>query len=415
MLAAVAFCSSGSAKKHDGEPNVPPQPAQRIALESLGLHGAPTHTLLRSQAEIATLDFLDDTHVLLTFVERPLMRRDDVHADEISVPVSASHPRDDRMVHAEVVDLASGTIGQQCDWRVYDKDPYLMALGGGKFLLRQGGRLSLVDAALQPQKLAESHLPIVYAQADAGSGLMLVETEHEIHTPEQHVKMAHDALLFNAPPPVEEADVVGWKLPLEGPPSAVLFRAHLPQRGVLTGSSQGIIQFSGAVSGKFELFFVPFDAQQPKRFLLKLKSECRPATNMLRQDVLLVTACQGNGDEFYAVNTAGALLWKEQTETGSLPDYVVSGDGKRFAVQSVGSGPVPLSINPGEDDFARGLVQVFDVDTGIRVFVTVLEPLYGAYRTVALSSDGRKLAVLRKGALEVFLLPPLAETPVRKK
>jgi hypothetical protein len=44
------------------------------------------------------------------------------------------------------------------------------------------------------------------------------------------------------------------------------------------------------------------------------------------------------------------------------------------------------------------------------VFTRALEPLYGAFRTVALSADGRKVALLRKGALEVYELPPVEET-----
>jgi hypothetical protein len=416
LLWLAAFLPLGGfASKRSPAPRVAPAPAMRIPLEPLGLLGTPTRGLLRSRAAIATLDFLDDNHVLLTFAERPLMRREDAPGEAGNVPVSPDHPRDDRMVCAEVVELPSGKVVRRQDWRVYDRDPYLLALGGGKFLLREGGRISLLDSGLHATTLAESKVPIVYAQADPSSDLLLVETEHTIHTPEQRAKMEHDALLFNAPRPVEQADVFGWRLPVSTPPSAAIFHARLPEAGPLTGNADGLLEFSSGSGDRFELFFVPFGSNGTKRILGRFKSDCRPSTRSLRRDVMLVTGCRNGSVEEYAISTTGELLWKQKAEGGALPDFAFSADGKRFAQQTVGgkavgTSAVVASEGLTEDDFASGLVQVFDVDTGARVFATALEPLYAAYRTVALSPDGLRLAVLRKGALEVYALPPLQES-----
>ena len=418
VLSIATLCTCADAKGHEKNNDAVPQPETRIPLENLGLRGTPTRGLLRSQAAIATLDFIDSGHVLLTFAARPLVvRGDEKTSEEEHVPESMAHPRSDRSVHAEVVELATGKILHERDWRLHDREAYLVALGGGQFLLRHGGQLKLVDGQLQERKLAESTEPIVHMQAEMGSGLLVVEKEREVHTPELHAQMAHDALLSDAKPPAEEADAFGWKLPLpeggEGLPRPALFHARLPREGELTGNQEGLVGFSGA-GRKVEVYFEPFAKDAAKRMLVRVPSDCRPATRMLRSDVLLVTACKGNESVLTAADLDGTLLWSRRSQAGLLPEAVASEDGRRFALQSVGGSVNSMMAVPLEDDFAEGLVQVFDVDTGERVFSTVLEPLYGARRTVALSADGLKLGMLRKGALEVYALPPVQAAPEAK-
>jgi hypothetical protein len=371
---------------------------------------------LRTQAAIATLDFIDNSRVLLTFVERPLMKREaDPNETGIVVPVSNSRARDDRMVRAEVVDMSTGKAVQQQDWRVYDRESYLVPLGGGHFLLRQGGTLSIVDSELRRHRQGDFSVPVVRMQAGTDSGILLVETEHEVHTPEQHAEMAHEELLHDIHPAAEEADAYGWKLPLtDSGHSAPLFHALLPRAGALSGNAEGLVELSPAGRG-FEIYFHPFAPDGKKRMLLKVASDCRPATQMLRQDIAMVTACKGDGGEDFGVSLTGMLLWSHATVTGMLPDVVASESGNRFAVQSVGALPGPMTAVPAEQDFAQGLVQVFDVDSGERVFATVLAPLYSAFHTVALSPDGMKLAVLRQGALEIYALPPMPDAATKKE
>lgn len=405
-----------SAKKHDKDVLAPPKPAQRVSLEELGMRGTPTPGLLRTGAAIATLDFIDNMHVLLTFVENPLTKRTEPAPDDVVVPASAMRARQDRTVKAQVIDLASGKPVKQAEWRVHDRDAYLFAIGGGKFLLRQGGRLSLVGADLERRRLGDSEQAIIFADARPASGLLLVEMEHEQHTPEEHAKLVHDSALFDVAPPVEEADVYAWHLPLEDPPKKVLFHTLLPKAGVLVGNGDGVVELSRAGTDKFEAYFHPISGDK-RRFLYKLKSECRPAANMLRSNVVLFTGCKGGGDENYAVNLDGEFLWRAPAELGALPVFVSSEDGRRFVEQSTGTIRQPLSSSPDEDDFARGTAQVLDVDTGARCFATTMEPLYGPSHTVAISADGMRLAMLRKGALEIYDLPPLADAPMpeRKK
>jgi hypothetical protein len=394
----------GWAKQHKAGNNAPPVPEQRISLDALGLEGTPTLGLLRTRAAIATLDFADNDHVLLTFVIRPLLARTD--KDDAPAPESASRPREDRVIHAELVDLRTGKLDVQQDWRLYDSDWYVLPLGSGEFLLRRGGRLALLDAQLQSRQFADAPQAIVYGQASGN--VLVVELEHEAHTPEQHAQMVHDAKLFDAHPPVEEAMAYAWRLPLALPTREPLFHTLLPSAQRLAVNQEGLLGIDGH-DGRFQLFFEPFAAPQKERKqVYKIRSDCRPSARFLREDVALISSCKGSQPWELAINLDGKLLWQHRSEAGAWPEYSTSEDGRRFAVQSLGtSAQAPDSMPSSEDDLQRGVVQVLDVDTGARVFSTVLEPLYAPDRTAALSPDGMKLAMLRKGALEIYTLPPV--------
>jgi len=404
-------CAAWSASGRKGPDNVPPVPAQRIALESLGLTGTPTPGLLRTRAAIATLDFIDTDHVLLTFAIRPLLTR---HGDDDApVPDCVGRAREDRVVRAEIVDLHSGKVDAQQDWRLYDRDWYLLALGNGEFLLRRGARLSVLDARdghFAARPFADSKQAVVYGQASGG--VLVLEFEHEAHTAEQHAKMAHDAKLFDARPPVEQANAFGWKLPLEQPADHPLFHILLPEAERLAANDVGLLGVDGGAD-KFELFFRPYsDAAKGRVQIRRLRSDCRPAARFLRQDIALISICENGGPWDEAVKIEGKdskQIWQHAI-AGGLPDFQTSEDGRRFVVQTLGA-----DTGPGEEKSQPGQVQVFDVDTGARVLATVLEPVYAPDRIAALSHDAMRLAVLRKGALEIYDLPPVASAPPAMK
>jgi hypothetical protein len=223
--------------------------------------------------------------------------------------------------------------------------------------------------------------------------------------------MAHDAKLFNAHPPVEQANAFGWKLPLDQPADQPLFHMLLPSAQRIAANAAGLLGIDGGAD-KFNFFFDPYGGAAKGRVELhKLRSDCHPGARFLRQDVALLSTCKSGEPWSVALQVDGKnskQIWQHSAAAGTLPDFQTSEDGRRFAVQTVGSDVQIVADNgPGEDDFQRGLMQVFDVDSGARVFATVLEPLYAVEHTAALSPDGMRLAVLRKGALEIYNLPPL--------
>jgi len=398
LLAGLLLTGAAAEEKKVAKGVPPPQPAMRISLERLGFRGTPTTGLLRSRAAaMVTLDFIDSDHLLFTYATRPLMTR------------QSEAPNNDRMVHAEVVELPDGKVVTEKEWRLHDREVYLWPLGGGYFLLRVGGRLDLLDKDLATTKVMETDSAIRWVQADEGSNLLVVEVEREQHTKEEHDKLAHDALLFNAPAPAEDYETYGLQFRAGQQEAQQLFHIHLPQPGALTGNDEWLLQIGGS-AGNFDVVALPLGAKdekhREKHTVLRLKSECRPAMEMLGHDVALISGCGGHGRMEYAVNMEGKLLWKQTVPDPLWPYYERAANASRFAVQHVSqrSGD---GIN--EDNLGAGEAEVFDVATGERMFATSLQPLYSTRHTVALAPDGRRLALLRQGALEIYELPPVKE------
>jgi hypothetical protein len=390
LLAAV--CAGAQKKPAEAVP----QPAIRIPLERLGYRGTPTAGLLVTRTSMVTLDFVDSGHVLFTYAYRPLLTRD-------SGPPQPGE-NEDRMVHAEVVELPDGKLVAEQDWRLHDHEPYLWPVGDGNFLLRVGGRLMLLDKNLEQSKVVDTESPIRWVQADQGCNLLVIEVEREQHTREQHEKLAHDALLFNAPLPAEDYETFGLEFHAGQAEAQELFHVHLPMPGPLTATDEWLLQIGSAVGGAYDIFALPLNGKGEKHSVLRLRSECRPGMVMLGHDVALVSGCTSRGLVEYGVTVEGKTLWKQNVDEPLWPYYERAGNGSRFAVQRV-SNRHGNGVN--EDNLGAGEAEVFDVATGERMFAVPLAPLYSTRHTVALSPDGTRVALLSQGQLEVYELPPV--------
>ena len=108
-----------------------PAPDQTISLEALGFQTIAPRYLL-SGGTMMTLDYVDDTHLLVTFGVPRLMRR-----------LADCSPEDqDRVVDAVLLELPSGRQLARAEWRFHDISQYLWPLGHGHFLLREHNTLT---------------------------------------------------------------------------------------------------------------------------------------------------------------------------------------------------------------------------------------------------------------------------------
>ena len=81
-----------------------------------------------------TVDFVDDTHVLVTYNARRLIRR---------IPNDPPYD-EDRNVDALLLELPSGHVLARAEWVFHDHGQYLWNLGHGQFLLRIRDNFSLL-------------------------------------------------------------------------------------------------------------------------------------------------------------------------------------------------------------------------------------------------------------------------------
>jgi hypothetical protein len=66
----------------------------------------------------------------------------------------------------------------------------------------------------------------------------------------------------------------------------------------------------------------------------------------------------------------------------------------------------------GADDVVAQMVGVFDTRSGKLELTKNATPVLSAGHNYALSRDGRRFAILREGAIEIYDLPPLPVDPV---
>src|SRR5580698_5614091 len=117
------------------KPSLPP--AFTIPIDPLGFT-APAANYLGQRNTMASLDFLDENRVLLTFRIPGLLRRDPTNNAET----------EERQIRAVVLALPKGTVEAEATWTVHDRVRYLWPLKDGHFLLRDRNNLYESDATL---------------------------------------------------------------------------------------------------------------------------------------------------------------------------------------------------------------------------------------------------------------------------
>src|ERR1035438_9599896 len=100
-------------------------PEERILVGPLG-YRPPGPLYMLSGRAFSSLDFIDAHHLLFTFHQPRLMRREE-HPDPWD---------DDQVIQAVAVSLPGGAAVASSEWRVHDRWRYLWPRGGGRFLVR---------------------------------------------------------------------------------------------------------------------------------------------------------------------------------------------------------------------------------------------------------------------------------------
>jgi len=141
-------------------------------------------------------------------------------------------------------------------------------------------------------------------------------------------------------------------------------------------------------------------------------SSCAPQVVTLSDDVVLSQNCPGQGGSgtpVTALSLDGKVLWNGLWDSKYIwGQFESSEDGSRFAYESLEMNrPIGSMDAFGESDVVAQPVGVFDTRSGNLVMVTDASPILSAGQNFALSADGRRFAVLRNGAIEVYDLPPV--------
>jgi hypothetical protein len=376
-VAALVLCATLCLGEHPPAAPAEPQPAVRIAVAPLG-YMPPGAFYLTYRLSSASLGFFDDDHLLFTFRMGGLLRRlpSDRDGDE------------DQQIRAVVLDVKTGKVVRQTEWRMHDRLQYVWPFPEGKFLVRIRNSLYLTDETLDLEPYLTFDSTVRAVEVSPDRRMLVVETDEPA--------MRHPTLGDAGVPGSEEAVRVG--IYVSGT-NRLLAGSEAKRPVLLPLMDDGLVDtLEGKRLGSWLLREVLFHGSA--RNLTEVKSTCQPSVQPVSATVTLVGGCFETADQRPIVaisTTSGKELWHDSWDNHFVWGWFdYAENGSRFAYESVHvNRPIGAFDGLYPDDVTAQLAGVFDTDTGKLVLVRDVSPV------------GRRFAVLRKGAIEVYDLPPV--------
>ena len=368
----------------------------QIPVAPLG-YRAPGALYLLSRESFSSLEFIDSQHLLFTFHESKLLRRDQ----------DASASDDDQVIHAEVLDLPGGNVTASTDWRMHDHSRYLWPLSGGRFLVRQRNLYWITDATLKPGSYIHSGAPVLTTEVSPDGKLMLVEGAYQ-PSPEEPTKLSLADGDGDAPK-MQQAVIAMMDVDSR----AVQAELRTPEAILLPVTSSGYLGVREEKENSYRLTFLPFQGQ--KVVLGDVASTCTPRETFVSADALMIASCGPDTPALYldAWTIDGKKLWSGRRDGSTAwPTFARAINGSRFAVGLLRvKQPISTPDSLVDEDVEGQMVQVFDTRTGALLLSTDASPVLSAGQNFALSPDGEQLAILRHGAIEVYRIPGAPAPP----
>jgi hypothetical protein len=148
-----------------------------------------------------------------------------------------------------------------------------------------------------------------------------------------------------------------------------------------------------------------------------VQSACLPTLEFIGEDELVATVCTETGTtKLTALTTDGKHLWDLSAPSGTVwPHLVRARNGLRVARESLAvSHSVSATAPLDAEDIKAQRVSVYDAVNGHVVLTATASPILDAGGNVALSSSGKRVAILHAGSIDVWNLdapPSLNNTP----
>ncbi|HUD22991.1 MAG TPA: hypothetical protein VMQ60_09130 [Acidobacteriaceae bacterium] len=422
MLAAWAMLAPGMARARD------PEQVARIPLGPMGYQTQLPQFMLAGNSML-TVHFVDQDHLLITFGLRQLVTRlaDDPPDD------------DDRLVGANLVELPSGKVLAQTQWRMHDRGQYLWSLGHGRFLLRVRDRLTVLAPmqgvgtgdAFHEHPVLHFDRPLVALQVSADGDLLTVETTDR--TPGNpgggSVTVVDPA--GTAPAPIQ-LNFYRLSSTGEGAESLVVasagaIRAHSAIDLPITTAG-----FLDVIEGGKDQWLFNFDEHAGKvDELAEWDTTCFPQSSFIGHGEFVSIGCRGSAarQELAGFNLKGEEMWQQNfLEAQTALTFSFAPAAGRFALgRIVVNGPFDPEGTLTGGAVSQQEVRVLQSYNGKLLFRIDCTPVERAGQNFALSADGMRLAVVREtmvhhdatkdydeyseraAAVEVYALPPLSE------
>ena len=363
----------------------------RIPMEPMGFEPLQAEYLL-SGAVGLTVDFVDSDHLLVTFNTRHLMKREpDEQAGD-----------DDRSVAALLVELPSGKVLAQAEWRLHDRLQYLWNMGHGRFLLRVRDRLTLL-APLDRMGAGDAFrgTPVLDLSSNGAARRIValeISSDQDLLTLETvKRRAASDNVTFSGSD--EDAGV-----------QINFYRLNAVPEGFMAEPA-GIVRAPAAVSvpmtragmldvlsGGKDRWLFNFNEHGGKvDELAEWDTTCSPHAIFVSHSEFIAFGCRGNqGTPVIAgFNLKGEEMWEQGLyEPYTSPDFAFAPAAGRFALERTvlsmqvdePNMELPSSVVQGEE------VRVYQTETGKVLLKVSVAPVERTGANYALSPDGMRLA-----------------------
>jgi hypothetical protein len=289
---------------------------------------------------------------------------------------------------------------------MHDRGRYLWALGNGKFMVRQRDTLEFTDASLELHAFLHSNTPLRLVKLAPDAQSVLVETDLEKHTTDEHQRLAASAGADGLFGPSE--DVLLTILRISD--RSVLLRARALSVSDVPIISDGYIETLAAQGAHWMLRYRPFSGEPT--VIGSVESSCEPKEDPLNDKTTVVTVCANRSADhiLQAISLKGKTLWTYRWDNHYIwPTTAASQSGRRIAFSTLRiSHPVNAYDPFDETEVQAQRVDVLDADTGQLELTQYATPALSAGQNYALSSEGDRFAVLRDNAIEIYDLPPAA-------
>lgn len=405
-LLLFACACNAAQKKQPAAPSADAgaSPAAQIEVAPLG-YEAPNASYLRLRFSFNSLDFIDDNHLLFTFYKNELL------------PRLPGDPADDndQMIHAVVLDIKTGKALRQADWRMHDRQRYLWALRDGQFLVRVRNDLYFTDSTLEFRPYLKLDADVEAVEVSPSRKLLLIEVKKPLPAPEESGAAAPPSLRGDGNARQTRTEM----LMVRPGTTKVLAGAETLNPGYVPLLEDGLLETDEGKKPK-QWMVVEDLFDKTTNNIGEVESGCAPRLVTLSDTVALAQNCAGHGGggtDATALSMTGGILWRQKWDPRYIwPNFESAENGSRFGYESLAMDRDVGTLDYfGEEDVTSQPVGVFDTETGKLVLVRDASPILSAGQNFALSADGRRFAILRKGAIEVYDLPPVvlaAKPPV---
>jgi hypothetical protein len=405
VAALLVACGVANAATKKSEQSAVIAPTVRIPASELGFV-APSSSYLSLRYARTTVDFIDNSHLLFTYHIHRLMKR---------IPGDAASDSD-QTIHAEVVEIATGKVTQQADWRMHDHSQYLWALNDGQFLVREKNSLFLTNSELELRPYLTFDDDLKGIEISPDRKLMLIQIE-KVLPPGAAEQSSAPSLASTGVsgsqdgPTASRQKLVELVLVRPGE-RAVIARSEAKHPVDLPLNDDGFIELQEGGKPNQWVLRKKYFSGEPKEFGM-VRSSCMPTLQALSETVVLAVHCAANRTEgnpiVSAVSTRDGTLWTDQWQDKYIwPHFEYATDGSRFVYEALEMNRSVGALDSfGIEDVKGQPVGVFDTESGKLELVENASPVLTGGRNCALSADGRRLAILRQGAIEVYDLPPV--------